>query len=64
MEQMVLDSNNWDRYRPKIICMEILNTDVISATKSPTVEYLNTRGYDLFAKLDNTAFLKERNFRL
>jgi FkbM family methyltransferase len=63
MEHVVLDSNNWDLYRPKIICMEVLDTNVVAATRAPTVQYLADRGYELFAKLDNTAFLKERSFR-
>lgn len=49
---MVLESNNWLKYRPKLILIESLN----NGTKDEIAEYLKSLGYTFFAKTVNTIF--------
>jgi FkbM family methyltransferase len=57
-EQEVLESNDWSRYRPEIIVMEQLSTDIHESMDHPTTMFLNRHGYRLIAKAFNSAFFK------
>jgi FkbM family methyltransferase len=60
-EQEVLESNDWSRYRPQIILIEQLSTDIDESLAHPTTRFLSERGYRLVAKAFNSSFfaLKE-----
>ena len=62
MDFEVLDSNNWDKYKPKIILAESRSSDIDGAKKSPLGELLLNNGYNLYAKTMNTLFFKARDF--
>ncbi len=51
----VLESNDWDKYRPKIVLVEILSKPVIACASDPVTRYLAERQYVFYAKTVNTA---------
>ena len=55
----VLKGNNWEKYRPEVILIELLNFELEEAEKDETVIFLKTAGYKLFAKTFNTVFFKK-----
>jgi len=57
-EQEVLESNDWSRYRPEVIVIEQLSTDLRESMRHPTTAFLNERGYQLIAKAFNSAFFR------
>lgn len=44
-EMSALRSNDWRRYRPKIILIEVNNLDVMNINKSEVMTYLQGQGY-------------------
>lgn len=59
LDYEVLLSNNWLKYKPKIILVEELSTSFMSISKeSKTFYLLIDKGYELFAKTFNTSFYK------
>jgi FkbM family methyltransferase len=57
LEAEVLGSNNWAKYRPRLILLELNDADVVGALESPVVRDLLDKGYRLFAKSYNTLTL-------
>jgi len=55
----VLNSNNWSKYRPKFILVEILNNNLDNIDKDPVVQFMKKKNYIIYAKLDNTVFFKD-----
>jgi FkbM family methyltransferase len=58
----VLKSNNWEKYRPKIILVEILNSSLQEIYQNPIFIFLQKLGYTFFAKTYNTCFFIENEF--
>ena len=58
-EMEVLQSNNWELFRPKYILIELLNSDLDSIKADSTYQFLTKIGYKLFAKTFNTYFFVE-----
>jgi FkbM family methyltransferase len=56
----VLQSNDWTRFRPRAVVVEILGTDVSGACDSPIGRYCSSVGYELFAKLHHSAVFLRR----
>jgi FkbM family methyltransferase len=54
----VLKGNNWKKYQPEVILIELLQFDLNNAGNHETVIYLESKGYSLFAKTFNTVFFK------
>jgi FkbM family methyltransferase len=54
----VLRGNNWEKYRPEVILIELLNFELEEAERHETVIFLKSVGYKLFAKTFNTVFFK------
>lgn len=55
----VLKSNNWNKYRPEILLVEILPAQTIEEVlDSEIYKYLKHIGYHLFAKCFNTCIFK------
>jgi FkbM family methyltransferase len=54
----VLTSNDWDRYRPRLLLVELLATEIDNLASHPTVTFLAGKGYHPVAKLYNTAILR------
>ncbi len=61
----VLKSNNWDKYRPKVVLVEILKTDLDDILQNETYRFLKTKGYRCFAKTFGTfLFLRDDFFQI
>lgn len=52
----VIASNDWNRYRPRVILIELLNTRIEDVEAHPTSRLLHAHNYRLFAKTLNTCF--------
>jgi FkbM family methyltransferase len=55
----VLESNDWQRYRPRVLLVEIINFDLSRPEANPVHNFALERGYVLFAKTFNTVFYKD-----
>ncbi len=60
----VLKSNDWLKYRPKIILVEILFKSLDEIKDSSVHQFLQDKDYVLFAKTYNTCFYKDANFHI
>jgi len=54
----VLESNDWDKYRPRVILVEIMNSSLNSLINETIYQFLVSKGYRLFAKLVHTCIFK------
>ena len=52
----VLQSNNWEKYRPKYVLVEELNFRLYEINKSQINIFMQSKNYELFAKTYNTLF--------
>lgn len=58
----VLESNDWEKYRPRIIVMESLvsvNESLDNIYNDPAVAFLIDKGYIAVAKISNAVFFKD-----
>jgi len=55
-DQEVLESNDWERFRPRFILAETLRTDMLNLPSCPVVQLLTGQGYRPVAKAYNTTF--------
>jgi FkbM family methyltransferase len=55
-DREVLESNDWDRFRPRFILAETLRTDMLNLASCPVVQLLTGKGYSPVAKAYNTTF--------
>jgi len=56
MDLEVLESNDWERYRPRVVLAEIRGSSLSSITSDPVHVFMRNQGYDLFAKSMQTVF--------
>jgi FkbM family methyltransferase len=62
MDLKVLHSNNWNKYRPKVVLVEdLLNNDTLTA-ESEVVRFMESIEYVLYAKTLKTFIFRERYF--
>jgi FkbM family methyltransferase len=59
LEIEVLQSNNWQKYKPKIILAEDRNFKEYNLTNSKVYQFIITQGYKLYAKTRNTLIFKQ-----
>lgn len=52
----IVCSNDWKRYRPRVVLVELLNTGIENLASHPTAQLLHQQGYRSFAKTLNTFF--------
>lgn len=62
MEYEVLSSNNWHRYRPKSIVVEILGTNIEELTSNRICLFLKKLDYIFYAKSGNSCIFLEKSF--
>ncbi|WP_404357404.1 FkbM family methyltransferase [Methylotuvimicrobium sp. KM1] len=60
----VLKSNNWGKYRPKIVLVEVLGSSLHEIIESPIANYMQAQDYSLYAKCMNTVFFKNNRVSL
>ena len=63
LELDVLRSNDWDRFRPAILLVEQLATDLEACLQHETTRFLQGFGYRPVAKAYNTAFFRRDEVR-
>jgi len=54
----VLQSNNWQRYRPRMILCEMLHSSFQNILNDPVSIFLKDYGYHVFGKCVNTVFFR------
>jgi FkbM family methyltransferase len=57
----VLRSNDWDRYRPTLLLVELLETPLEALERHEIVLFLRDKSYRPIAKLYNTVVFRERS---
>lgn len=55
---IVLQSNNWERFRPRYVLVEALGSNLPQLPENPVYEFLTQQGYEFFAKTFHTLFFK------
>ena len=61
-EAEILKTNNWKKFKPKVIFCEILNCNLEQAIKNKITIFLKNKGYVIFAKFYNNAVYIHRSF--
>jgi hypothetical protein len=56
LDSEVVASNDWGRYRPSVVLVELLDTELDGLSENPTAQLLGKVGYQVFAKTCNTFF--------
>jgi FkbM family methyltransferase len=59
MDLEVLQSNDWERFRPKYILVECLRLDLTELTRDGVFSFLSHHGYRPIAKTINTAIFED-----
>lgn len=59
MDFAVLKSNDWDKFRPNVLLVEV----ILLPMNHPINKYLESKGYQIFAKCFNTCIYVENNYR-
>ena len=60
LDLRVLRSNDWDRYRPRLVLVELLNTDMMGVPCTEAGDFLHGVGYVPFVKTFNTVFFQRQ----
>jgi hypothetical protein len=55
MDFAVLASNDWERFRPNLLVVELLETKLQDFSTSDIFKFLSAQNYSLTAKLFNSA---------
>ena len=55
----VLKSNDWDRFRPRVVVIEVLRASLGDLPDAEEIQFLTKRGYRLYAKLVNSVVLRD-----
>lgn len=55
----VLESNNWERFRPTMLLVEMRNVELHDILQMQTYTFLRKKGYTLYGKTVNTVFFLE-----
>ena len=58
LEMKVLGSNNWERYKPEVLVIEVLDCPADQVTDTEIYRFLHAKGYQFVAKTFNTCFFK------
>jgi FkbM family methyltransferase len=56
----VLNSNDWQLYRPYCVLVESLDTSIEEAIRGEIFKFMSRQGYELLAKTFNTLIFRER----
>jgi FkbM family methyltransferase len=57
----VLQSNNWQKFRPSFVLAEVLSKNVKEVLEDKVTVFLEQQGYTLVAKSVNTCFFKDNH---
>jgi FkbM family methyltransferase len=56
LDMVVLHSNDWTRFRPKVILVETLGQSIDEVVASSATHFLKSLGYTFYSKTVNTSF--------
>lgn len=62
LDFMVLQSNNFDKYLPKVILIEILGSSILELESNEITKFLKQYGYIIYAKSVNTVIFINNKF--
>jgi FkbM family methyltransferase len=62
LDFMVLQSNNFKKYKPKVILIEILGSSLHNIENNEITKYLKQFNYSIYAKAINTVIFRENEF--
>ncbi len=57
-ELSVLASNDWDRFRPSVIVVEVLDTPLFELVDNPVIRFLSRLGYKPTSRLFRSVILQ------
>ncbi len=57
-EMGLLRSNDWERFRPRVMVVEVLSTALSQLEAHPVIALLREKGYEPVSKLSNSVILK------
>lgn len=60
----VLESNDWIKYKPIVVLVEMLNVSADAVTETEIHSFLVSQGYYFFYKSPNTVFYKDKSHRI
>ena len=63
LDFQVLKSNNWKRFRPKFVLVEVLDSSIKEIANSKEYKYLAEFGYEIFAKTVNTVIFQREDIK-
>ena len=63
LDLQVLKSNNWERFRPKFVLVEILGSSIKEIANSKEYKYLSGFEYEIFAKTVNTFIFRRMDIK-
>jgi FkbM family methyltransferase len=63
LDEEVLRSNDWTRFRPRLVLAETLRTNILNLGDCSIVRYLDQAGYKPVAKAYNTTFFVDGNLQ-
>jgi hypothetical protein len=62
LDLAILQSNDWRKYRPKVILVEILTSSLATVHSNESYQFIVGKGYQIFAKALNTVFFISEEF--
>jgi len=60
----VIQSNNWEKYRPEIVLVEILVLDLNRISENEIAIYMRSHDYEIFGKTFNTVFFRDQRLNI
>jgi hypothetical protein len=60
LDQQILESNNWNKYRPEFIIVECHGFNLNEPQANPTFSFLRQRDYSLVSHCFNTSIFRRR----
>lgn len=64
LDLQVLQSNNWQKYRPRSVVVEILCSDLEDYSNQPIAQFLMAENYTVYAKCVNSWIFKSNSFEI
>jgi FkbM family methyltransferase len=58
----VLESNDWSRYRPKVVLVEVLTSSLSTIQSNPIYKFMENNQYQIYAKAVNTVFFLSEEY--
>jgi FkbM family methyltransferase len=55
----VLQSNDWSKYRPRFVLVELLNSSLHNISQDPVTQFMKEQCYAIYAKQVNTVFFED-----